>query len=240
MYIYVYEAREGRRDALLEELKAAQLRPVVIQETFFSSDLTVLNSKGRDTHAILIGAGERGTEFVRAIRAQGCRNPVILLRDFKNARDTAQALDAGADEVMISPIKAVEVVSRINAVNRRTHGHAAESVTIGEVRAFFDGRDPEISGERLHLSRREHAIFQHLVLSANRVVSRAAIYDAIYGMDEDQPFDKVIDVYICKLRKKISGAAASGHQYIETIYGRGYKFSAGEGAKTPADSIAAQ
>jgi two-component system cell cycle response regulator CtrA len=240
MYIYVYEPREGRRDALLEELRGAHLQPVVIDEGFFSSDLTVLNSKGRDTRAILIGAGEREIELVRAIRAQGCHNPVILLRDFKNARDTARALDAGADEVMVSPIKAIEVVSRINSVNRRLYGHAGESVTVGEVRAYFDGRDPEVSGERLHLSRREHAIFQHLVLSANRVVSRAAIYDAIYGMDDDQPFDKVIDVYICKLRKKISGAAESGYQYIETVYGRGYKFGAAESAAKVGQVIAAQ
>ncbi|WP_102223656.1 response regulator transcription factor [Acidimangrovimonas sediminis] len=238
MYVYVYEAREGRRGALMEELRAARLQPIPVEERFFTSDLTQLNRKGADTRAILIGSEGRGIDFLRAIRAQGCRNPVILLRDFKNARDAAQVLDAGADDVMIAPIKGVEVVSRINAINRRAHGHSAESVTVGEVRAFFDGRDPEVSGERVKLSRREHAIFQHLVLSANRVVSRAAIYDAVYGMDDDQPFDKVIDVYICKLRKKISTAAASGHQYIETVYGRGYKFSAAE-VKAP-EPIAAE
>ena len=63
------------------------------------------------------------------------------------------------------------------------------------------------------------------MLNAQRVVSKAAIYDALYGMAEEQPFDKVIDVYICKIRKKIALAAGSGHRYIETVHGRGYKLS---------------
>ncbi len=77
---------------------------------------------------------------------------------------------------------------------------------MGEVTAYFDGRDPEVAGERVKLSRREHAIFQHLALNAHRVISKAAIYDAVYGMADDQPFDKVIDVYICKIRKKIDAS----------------------------------
>jgi two-component system cell cycle response regulator CtrA len=75
------------------------------------------------------------------------------------------------------------------------------------------------------LSGREHAVFRQLALNASRVVSKAAIYDAVYGMAEDQPFDKVIDVYICKIRKKIASVAGGGHSYIETVHGRGYKLS---------------
>jgi two-component system cell cycle response regulator CtrA len=63
-------------------------------------------------------------------------------------------------------------------------------------------------------------------MNSNKVISNNAIYDAVYGMSADQPFDKVIDVYICKLRKKIASAADTGAQYIETIHGRGYKLSA--------------
>ena len=148
------------------------------------------------------------------------------MRDFRNSRDTAAALDAGADDDIVIPVKSVELRSRINSITRRSHGHAAESVNVGEVTAYFDGRDPEISGQVVKLSRREHAIFQQLVLNAGRVVSKATIYDAVYGMSEEQPFDKVIDVYICKIRKKIDQSAASGHNYIETVHGRGYKFAA--------------
>jgi two-component system, cell cycle response regulator CtrA len=229
MYIYVFEPRAGRRDGLLAELRGVRLSPIAVEEAFFRSDLTILNRKGSDTRAILIAETPNLAAHIRAIRAAGCRNPVLVMRDFKNSRDASEALDQGADDVMVSPIKGIEIASRVNSIIRRSYGHAAESVTVGEVTAYFDGRDPEICGERLRLSRREHAIFQHLALNANRVISKAAIYDAVYGMDDTQPFDKVIDVYICKLRKKICTAADSGHQYIETVYGRGYKFGPREG-----------
>ncbi len=228
MYIYIFEPRAGRLDALLAEMESVRMTPIVVQDGFFRSDLSVLNRRGSDTRAILIGETPELTAHIRAIRAAGCRNPVLVMRDFKNSRDASEALDTGADDVLVSPIKGIEVLSRINSIIRRSYGHAAESVTVGEVIAYFDGRDPEVSGERLRLSRREHAIFQHLALNANRVISKAALYDAVYGMDDAQPFDKVIDVYICKLRKKIGAAAESGQQYIETVYGRGYKFGSVE------------
>ncbi|KFE35694.1 response regulator transcription factor [Thioclava atlantica] len=225
MHIYVFEPRDGRIRGLLSELESVGLQPVIIGAHFFYSDLSTLNQKGVDTRAILIGDCPEVTEHIRAIRSSGCRNPVLVMRDFKNSRDASEALDAGADDVMVSPIKGIEVLSRINSIIRRAYGHAAESISVGEITAFFDGRDPLVSGARLKLSNREHAIFQHLALNANKVISKGAIYDAVYGMSDDQPFDKVIDVYICKLRKKIADASPSGHQYIETVYGRGYKFS---------------
>ncbi|AQS49692.1 transcriptional regulator [Thioclava sp. JM3] len=225
MNIYVFEPRDGRVRGLLGELESVGLQPVLVPASFFASDLSTLNQKGVDTRAILIGDCPEVTEYIRAIRSCGCRNPVLVMRDFKNSRDASEALDAGADDVMVSPIKGIEALSRINSIIRRSYGHAAESISVGEITAFFDGRDPLVSGVRLKLSNREHAIFQHLALNANKVIAKGAIYDAVYGMSDDQPFDKVIDVYICKLRKKIADAAESGHQYIETVYGRGYKFS---------------
>ena len=111
----------------------------------------------------------------------------------------------------------------MNSVIRRLYGHAADSIVMGELTAYFDGRDPIISGSRIKLSKREHSVFQHLALNSNKVISKDAIYDAVYGSSIDQPFDKIIDVYICKLRKKIAAASESGWQYIETVQGRGYR-----------------
>ena len=101
-------------------------------------------------------------------------------------------------------------------------------MVVGELTAFFDGSDPIVSGSRIKLSKREHSVFQHLALNSNKVISKDAIYDSIYGASIDQPFDKVIDVYICKLRKKFAKAADSGWQYIETVHGRGYKLTTPE------------
>lgn len=224
MHIYIFEPRESRLAGLITELERAGLVPVVVAEEFFANDMSVLSRRGSDTRAILIAETDRTIEYIQAIRRAECRNPVLVMRDFKNSKYTSEALDHGADDVMVVPIKGIEIQARVNSINRRSYGHVAESVTVGEIVAYFDGRDPEVAGERLRLSKREHAIFQHLILNSNRVISKGAIYDAVYGMNDEQPFDKVIDVYICKLRKKISAATSGGQQYIETVYGRGYKF----------------
>jgi len=226
MRAYVYEPRDNRQASLAAQLETAGIEAQFIKEEFFQSELGALLQPGLDSRALLISETETIRQNIRDVRRAGCENPVIILRDFRNSKDTSELLDLGADDVIVSPIKGTEVLARINSIIRRSHGHASDSVQIGEMTAFFDGRDPIVSGVQIRLSRREHAIFRYLALNAQRVISKGSIYDAIYGMSADQPFDKVIDVYICKLRKKIAAAAESGSHYIETIHGRGYKLNA--------------
>ena len=225
MHIYLFEPREDRARGLAAELRAAGMTPVRIGESFFQGDLGLLNRAGHDSRALLLADGAGTLDQIGRLRAAGCRNPVVVMRDFRNAAAAARTLDHGADDDVVIPLKAIELQSRINSITRRAHGHAAQSVRIGDVTAYFDGRDPEVAGEKVALSGREHAVFRQLALNAPRVVSKAAIYDAVYGMAEEQPFDKVIDVYVCKIRKKIASAAGMGHSYIETVHGRGYKLS---------------
>ncbi len=225
MHIYLYEPRDDRAKGIAAELRAARIVPVPIAETFFQGDLGLLNREGHDVRPLLLADGAAILDQIGKLRAAGCRNPIVVMRDFRNARAAARTLDHGADDDIVIPLKGVELRSRVNSITRRAHGHAAQSVRIGAITAYFDGRDPEVAGERVFLSGREHAVFKQLALNARRVVSKAALYDAVYGMAEDQPFDKVIDVYICKIRKKIDSAAGPGHRYIETVHGRGYKLS---------------
>lgn len=224
MHLYLYEPREDRAKGLIGELRAAGITPVRITDAFFHGDLGLLNREGHDVRPLLLADGPAILDQIGKLRAAGCRNPIVVMRDFRNAGAAARMLDHGADDDVVIPLKGIELASRINSITRRTHGHAAQSVRIGEVTAYFDGRDPEVGGATVFLSGREHAVFRQLALNATRVVSKAAIYDALYGMAEEQPFDKVIDVYICKIRKKIA-QAAGGHRYIETVQGRGYKLS---------------
>lgn len=231
MHAYVFEPRESRRVWLKAELAKPKLELTFIGSDFFSSGLHSLNQPGHQISTILLAESEDTHDQIRAIRQAGCMNPLIVIRDFRNWKDTSVALDLGADDVIVTPFKGNELLSRINSIVRRSHGHASESVTVGEVTAFFDGRDPVISGQQVKLSKREYSIFHHLALNTGKVISKDAIYDAVYAMSVDQPFDKVIDVYICKLRKKISSAAESGSQYIETVHGRGFELSAPEVAE---------
>jgi len=225
MHIYLYEPREDRAKGLAAELRTSGIKAVRISDSFFDGDLGLLNREGHDIRPLLLADGPATLTQIGKLRGAGCRNPIVVMRDFRNASAAARTLDHGADDDVVIPLKGIELQSRINSITRRRHGHAAQSVHIGAVTAYFDGRDPEVDGERIYLSGREHAIFRQLALNARRVVSKAAIYDAIYGMAEEQPFDKVIDVYICKIRKKIASAAGGEHRYIETVHGRGYKLS---------------
>jgi len=228
MHVFVFEPRDIRRRMLEQELGAVGLSAHFVTDEFFNYGGSVMADAGLDDQAILIGENERTAPFVRAVRRSGFRNPLIVFHDTKEPEAVAALLNCGADDVVTSPFTGDEILSRIKSIMRRTHGHASESVTIGEVTAYFDGRDPLVSGTPIPLSKREHDIFHYLALKSDKIISKSSIYDAIYSMNTDQPFDKVIDVYICKLRKKIATAAESGCQYIQTIRGRGYKFSAPE------------
>jgi two-component system, cell cycle response regulator CtrA len=175
--------------------------------------------------AIVIGTVENATACVVKLRDLNITAAVLCLIDRRCATTTVDLLRAGADDVLVKPVVAAEVRARIEATCRRSRGMVSNAVQVGQLTVYLDGRDPDVGGERLRLSQREHAILGVLASNHRRVVSKEHIYDEVYGLSGADPLDKVIDVYICKLRKKIA-AATDGGRYIETVYGRGYKFEA--------------
>ena len=223
--VFLYEPRDEHRSAIIVELLSAQIEPMQINDGFFQRDLGLLNKNGAKAQPFLMASSPRALDHIRNLRAAGCLNPVLVMRESRNSQETAEALDVGADDDIVLPVNGIEVRSRISSIVRRTCGHMSDSITIDEITAYLDGRDPKISGNRVKLTPREYAIFQYLVVNSPKVVSRVAIYDTVYSLSDTQPFDKVIDVYICKIRKKISAASESGYHYIETVFGRGYKFT---------------
>jgi len=223
--VFLYEPKDDHRSAVIVELLSAQIEPIQINDGFFRRDLAQLNQNSTQPQPFLMASSPRALEHIQKLRAAGCLNPVLVMRESRDSQKTVEALDVGADDDIVMPLNGIEVRSRISSIIRRTSGHMSDSITIDEVTAYFDGRDPKISDARVKLTPREYAIFQYLVANSPKVVSRIAIYDAVYGLSDSQPFDKVIDVYICKIRKKISAASTSGYHYIETVFGRGYKFS---------------
>ena len=225
MQVYYYEPNEKIREATSKDMVASGLHPQSIESDFFSRDLSILGRDGDSTKGIIISHDEHTLGYINAIRSAGCMNPVMVIIDLRNSIIAAQLINEGADDVMVRPFKGIEIHARLNSINRRTHGIVSKQVQIGEIVAYFDGRDPEVNGERMKLSKREHAIFSHLALNQNRVISKENLFNAVYAMSDSQPFDKVIDVYICKLRQKIREKTGD-NVYIETVYGRGYKLAA--------------
>lgn len=175
--------------------------------------------------AIIIGEVGDTVACVSMLRALRVTAAIVCLIDRRCANTTAAILRAGADDVLVKPVVSTEIGARLEAICRRAYGLTSNAVTVGRLTVFLDGRDPEVGGERLRLSQREHAILNVLARNHARVVSKEHIYEEVYGLSGSDPLDKVIDVYICKLRKKIDQATGGG-RYIETVYGRGYKFEA--------------
>jgi two-component system, cell cycle response regulator CtrA len=225
MQVYYYEPNREICEVTSRDMEASGLYPQAIESEFFSRDLSILGRDGDSTKGIIISHDEHTLRYINAIRSAGCMNPIMVIVDLKNSIIAAQLINEGADDVMVRPFKGIEVHARLNSINRRTHGIVSKHLQIGEIIAYFDGRDPEVNGERMKLSKREHAIFSHLALNHGRVISKDNLFNAVYAMSDSQPYDKVIDVYICKLRQKIKEKTKHGI-YIETVYGRGYKLAA--------------
>ncbi|HYH17263.1 MAG TPA: response regulator transcription factor [Azospirillum sp.] len=189
--------------------------------------------------AVVLGGIETPAECVAMLRAANVTTAVVCLIERRCATTTVDILRAGADDVLVKPVVSAEVRARIEATRRRSRGMASNMVKVGRLTVYLDGRDPEVDGgERLRLSQREHAILSVLAAHHRRVVSKEHVYGEVYGLTGTDPLDKVIDVYICKLRKKIA-AATGGGRYIETVYGRGYKFEAPDEHAEAAAEVAA-
>lgn len=161
--------------------------------------------------------------LIRSLRKSGFRGAIVVLAASKVA---TALLNAGADDVMVTPADPAEMLARLSAVTRRSHGIPAEAIELSDLTIYMDGRHPEVAGQSLPLSAREYQILRYLALNAGRVVPKAAIYDALYALCPMPPFDKIIDVYICRLRAKFAKSAAQGGRFIKTVPGRGYLLTA--------------
>ncbi|WP_207477361.1 response regulator transcription factor [Arenibaculum pallidiluteum] len=225
MRILLIEKSRGIAVATSSMLKKVRISTEIISPDELDSTMIGMGRERCDYDAVVVGSGGDPAAIVADLRRNGVSCAVVCLLDFRCTGSTVKLLQAGADDVLVKPINGPEIAARIEAARRRAHGHNTSAISIGRLTAFLDGRDPEIDGIRLRLSQREHAIFTVLALNHRRVVSKDRIYEAVYGLSGVDTLDKVIDVYICKLRKKIA-QATDGGKYIETVYGRGYKLEA--------------
>lgn len=220
MRIILLEPNATIADALVKRCKTSQIDTDVL-----TTEEEIAGVVGKDlTHygAILVGSVEDPCGLIEELRTGCGETPIILLSDIKNPQLAIRAFSAGADDFVVKPFNSSELKARILARSRRTLGQASTAFKLGKLTIFYDGRDPEVQGKRIKLSHREHAIFSYLAQNVGRVVSKESVYSAVYGSMDCEPFDKVIDVYICKLRKKLADAT-DGQQFIETVYCRGYK-----------------
>jgi two-component system cell cycle response regulator CtrA len=161
-----------------------------------------------------------GYEVLRRLRAARVRTPVLIMSALAELEEKIKGLRTGADDFMVKPFDRRELVARIKAIVRRSKGHPQSTIRIGKLIVDIDLRNAAVNGQPVHLTVKEYDIIELLSLRKGTVVSKEAFVNHLYG-GENEPDLKIIDVYICKLRKKLAEATGGDH-YIETVWGRGY------------------
>jgi DNA-binding response OmpR family regulator len=168
--------------------------------------------------AFLIGDCRDRASFPRCIRERS-NAPIIAINDTQSLEQTLDLFAAGFDDVVRKPIHVRELLARVDAIRRRAQSRK-EDVAFGEIRVFFNGRDPEIRGETFPLPRRERRILEFLVKNRGRRVSKTQIFNAIYGIFDENIEENVVESHVSKLRKKLRGKL--GYDPIESKRYLGY------------------
>jgi len=159
-----------------------------------------------------------GYEVVRRMRGARIETPVIILSGLSRPQAKVKAFALGADDFITKPFDCAELLARIQAVIRRSKGFSQAALQVGPLTLNLDRQDVTVDGRAVHLTSKEYAILELLVLRKGMALTKEAFNHLYGGMDE--PEIKIIDVFICKLRKKLAQAGADG--LIGTIWGRGY------------------
>jgi two-component system cell cycle response regulator CtrA len=161
-----------------------------------------------------------GFEVVRRLRAAKIRTPVLILGGLNETGAKVRALAAGADDYLAKPFHRSELIARIHAVVRLSKGHSESAIKTGKLVVDLEGRSVYVDGRQLHVTSKEYGILELLSLRKGTTLTKEMFLDHLYG-GVDEPELKIIDIFIAKLRKKIT-AATGGKHYIETVWGRGY------------------
>jgi DNA-binding response OmpR family regulator len=151
--------------------------------------------------AFIIGHGEQTLDLPRAIRDRS-QAPVIAVSDTPSLESTLAFFDSGVDDVVRKPVHPREILARAAAIRRRLKA-LSNHTDIGPIRVFSDGRDPEIENRTFALPRRERRILEYLVANRGRRVTKQQIFNAIYGIFDEDVEENVVESHISKLRKKL-------------------------------------
>ena len=161
-----------------------------------------------------------GYEVLRRFRAAKVTTPILILSGLSGPDQKIKGLGYGADDYLTKPFNKGELIARIQAIVRRSKGHSESVIRTGKLVINLDTRSVEVDGKGVHLTSKEYAILELLSLRKGSTLTKEMFLNHLYG-GIDEPELKIIDVFVCKLRKKLSDAS-QGENYIETVWGRGY------------------
>jgi two-component system cell cycle response regulator CtrA len=161
-----------------------------------------------------------GYDVLRKLRLAKVDTPTLILTGLDDMENKIKGFGFGADDYLTKPFNREELVARIHAIVRRSKGHAQSIIQTGDIKVNLDAKTVEVNGQPVHLTGKEYQMFELLSLRKGTTLTKEMFLNHLYG-GMDEPELKIIDVFICKLRKKLS-QATGGENHIETVWGRGY------------------
>ena len=161
-----------------------------------------------------------GLAVLKSLRASRNTAPALFLTALGEVESRVEGFEAGGDDYLTKPFHREELVARIHAIIRRSKGHSQSVIRTGKVNVNLDAKTVDVGGKTVHLTGKEYQMLELLSLRKGTTLTKEMFLNHLYG-GMDEPELKIIDVFICKLRKKLS-QATEGDNYIETVWGRGY------------------
>jgi len=161
-----------------------------------------------------------GHEVLRQLRMAKVDTPILILTGTDDTENKVRSFGFGADDYLTKPFHREELIARIHAIIRRSKGHAQSVIHTGRIAVNLDAKTVEADGQAVHLTGKEYQMLELLSLRKGTTLTKEMFLNHLYG-GMDEPELKIIDVFICKLRKKLA-EATGGENYIETVWGRGY------------------
>jgi two-component system cell cycle response regulator CtrA len=161
-----------------------------------------------------------GHEVLRQLRLSRIETPILILSGEDGTESKLKGFGFGADDYMTKPFHREELVARIHAIIRRSKGHAQSIIKTGVIAVNLDAKTVEVDSSPVHLTGKEYQMLELLSLRKGTTLTKEMFLNHLYG-GMDEPELKIIDVFICKLRKKLT-EATGGDNHIETVWGRGY------------------
>lgn len=224
MHLLLIEDEVGASDLLVDRLSGAGFLATRVQST----GEALSNINAARTAAVLIDQTQ-GTlppaQVIRPLRHAGIRQPLLMLSPRDDWREKVAALDAGADDYAIKPIRSEEVAARLRAVIRRGSGQASDRIVMGDLDLDMKARCAWLGGRCLDLSRNEFRLLRTFMLAGNQPVLRRAISASLAANGAGMTANAV-EVQVARLRRKV------GSGLIRTIRGVGYQLVIEPAART--------
>lgn len=165
-----------------------------------------------------------GLTVVQRLRSEGRTIPILILTARSSWQDKVVGLESGADDYLVKPFEYPELAARVKALLRRSLKATSDVLTLGPMALDFSAQTAKLNGVIMDLTAFEYRMLEYLVRERARVVSKQELSDYLYPHDEDRD-SNVLEVLIGRLRRKLDpdGSLAP----IETLRGRGYRFTLG-------------